>query len=82
MCMYWCRLCACVCVCVHVDPIVMMFVPGLKCGFLRVYNVMWELFEGTYLKTVVIVMYFVGHVILSLLINDFILLQLLYSTLC
>ena len=50
-----------------------MFVAGVECGFLRVYKVMCELFEGMHLYTVVIVMYRVARVLLSLLINNFIL---------
>ena len=51
-------VCVCVCVCVYVcvcacvracaDPIIMVFVPGVEYGFLCVYNVMSDLFEGTY----------------------------------
>ena len=61
-----------VCVRACTDPIIMVCVPGVEYGFLCVYNVMWELFEGIYLNIVVIVMYFVASVMLSLLINDFI----------
>ena len=64
------RACVCsrvrVCVRARADPIVTMFAPGVECGFLRVYNDM-------YLNIVIIVTYFVGHVMLSFLINDFIL---------
>ena len=55
----------------------MVFVPGVEYRFLCVYSVVWELFEGMYLNIVVISTYFVTSVILSLLINDFICMQLL-----
>ena len=64
-------VCLCVCVCVRTDPIVTVFVCGVESGFLRVDNVMRELFESMHLN-IVIVTYFVGHVMLSLLINDFV----------
>ena len=66
----------CVCVCVRVraraDPVIMVFVHGAEYGFLCVYNVMGELFEGMYLKIVVIITCFVASVMLSLLINVFV----------
>ena len=62
--------CLCVCVCVLADPVILVFVSGVEYGFLCVYNVMGELFEGMYLKIAVIVKFFVAS--LSLLINTFI----------
>ena len=57
------QLCVCVCMCVCVyacvsaDPIKVIFIPGVKCGFLHVYNVIWELIEGMHFYIVVIVNY-------------------------
>ena len=53
------------------DQIVTIFVLGVSVNFYMrtfvcVYNVMRELFEGVYLNTVVIITYFVRHVVLSL----------------
>ena len=64
--------CVCVCVCICTDPVVMMFVPAVGCGFLSVCGVMWELFRGKCLSVVVIVAYFVAGIVLSLLINVFV----------
>ena len=47
------------------DPVIMVFVPGVEYGFLRVCNVTRELFEGIYLNIVVIVTCFVASVLLS-----------------
>ena len=58
-------VCLCVCVCVRTDPIVTVFVCGVESGFLRVDNVMRELFDGMYLNIV--------RVMLSLLLIDLIL---------
>ena len=55
----------CLCVCVRADSIVTRFVPGVECRFLRVDNVMRELFDGMYLNIV--------RVMLSLLLIDLIL---------
>ena len=54
------------------DPIILVFVTCVECGFLCVYNVMSELFDSMYLNIVVIVMCFVARIILSLSINAFI----------
>ena len=62
-------MCMCARARARADPIMMVFVPGVEYGFLRVYNVTWEFFEGMYLNIVVIVMSFVANVTLSLLIN-------------
>ena len=62
----------CVCVRVRADPVIMVFLPGVEYGFLCVYNVMSDLFEGTYSNIFVIVTCFVVSVILSLLMNTFI----------
>ena len=68
----------CVCVCARArgreraDPIILVFVTCVECGFLCVYNVMSELFDSMYLNIVVIVMCFVASVMLFLLIHDFI----------
>ena len=60
----------CVCVCVHVHaPIILVFVPDVEFGFLCVYNIMRELFEGMYLNMVAIITCFVASVMLTLLIN-------------
>ena len=85
LCVHVCvRVCVCVCVCVCVyvcararaDPIIMVFVLGVEYGFLCVYNVMWELFEGMYYD-IVIVTCFVASFMLSHLINVFICAKLL-----
>ena len=57
--------------CVCADPVVMIFVSGVDCGFLHVYNRMRELFDGTHLNVVVIVMYVVTRFMLSILIRYF-----------
>ena len=63
-------VCVCVCVCVrargHTDHIILVFVPGVRYGFLCVYNVVWELSKGMYLNIVVIITCFVASVMLSL----------------
>ena len=46
-----------------------MFVPDVEFGFLCVYNIMRELFEGMYLNMVAIITCFVASVMLTLLIN-------------
>ena len=43
------------------DPFRLVFVPGVECGFLRVYNVTWELIEGMYLTVVLIDTYLVAN---------------------
>ena len=62
-------MCMCARARARADPIMMVFVPGVEYGFLRVYNVTWEFFEGMYLNIVVIIMGFVASVTLSFLIN-------------
>ena len=62
MCAYMHACAACVCVQAHADPIMLVFVPGVEYGFLCVYNVIWELFEGTHLNIVVIITCFVASV--------------------
>ena len=56
---------------VRADPIILVFASGVEYGFLCVYSVMWELFEGMYLTIVVIVTCFVASVMLFLLIDFF-----------
>ena len=53
------RVCVCVCVCARTDSIILVFVPGVEYGFLCVYNMMSELFEGMYFNIVVIVTCFI-----------------------
>ena len=64
------------CVRARAVPIIMVFVHGVGYGFLSVYNVMRELFESTCLNIVIIVTCFVASVMLSFLINDFIILYI------
>ena len=49
------------------DPITVMLVTGVDFGFLRVYNVTLELFEGILLIIVITVAYFIARVALFLL---------------
>ena len=55
--------------CVHAraGPIILVFVPGVEYGFLCVYNVMREFFEGMCLNIVVFITCFVASVMVYLL---------------